>query len=365
MDYLNDSFADILTPGAADYVDFSNEVFYGGDGGFISPGGSCDSNETTYELTVPTVEIPKEPTSIAMSTAFSASLNVGDGESDLVLVSKDAVHFFIRRNRLLKASSNQFAFLLDLYLDLSFQTPLHPIYLTEDAQTLNIVLHVIYNLSFRLYSPPLEILLQAVQTLGKYGVALDPHVHPGTALYDDIVLKMPYEPLEVYIIAAEHDLFELAQAASGFLLSLSLLSIPRLTSARLNSDYLTMLYNMHLSRTIVLQRLVSRQPEAHEPTSHCGFSEYQALKAAWSVAASGFVLGAGADVSAALIRNTLESLKFSLPCTQCQQCVQRRVSDVLLKWTTTPRTICRDYHDFFVVLSKQESESFLGASPYA
>lgn len=42
------------------------------------------------------------------------------------------------------------------------------------------------------------------------------------------------------------------------------------------------------------------------------------------------------DVSAALIRNTLESLKFSLPCMQCQQCVQQRVNEVLQKWSLTP-----------------------------
>lgn len=236
------------------------------------------------------MEMPKEPSTFAMSTAFNLQMDISeDGGTDVVLVSKDAVHFFVRRSRLLSASTNQFGFLLDPYLD---QTTQQFIPLTEDSQNLNIVLHIVYGVSFRLYSPPLELLLQTIGTLEKYGVALDTRIIPGTPLFDDIVLKMPYKPLEVYIVAAEHDLFELARAASGYLLTISLLSLPRATTLRLNVEYMAMLYNLHMSRTSVLQQLVSRPPDGHVPMFHCGFSECQAMRSAWSVAASTFILKA-------------------------------------------------------------------------
>lgn len=269
-----------------------------------------------------------------------------------MLVSRDGVHFFVHRNRLLGASSSRFAFLLDSYVD---QATSQTIQVTEDAQTLNVMLHVIYNISFHLYSPPLEILLQAIRTFEKYGLTLDMHILPGTPLFEDIVLKTPCQPLEVYLVAAEYDLFELARAASGYLLSTSLLFLPEAAILRLNVEYLSMLYNLHKLRTMVLQHLVSQPPDGHEPKFHCGFSECQAMRSAWSVTASTFVLQANPglcpnvtlfnlntsiqlslDVSATLIRNTLQSLKFSLPCMQCQQCVQRRVNEVLLKWSITP-----------------------------
>lgn len=294
-----------------------------------------------------------EPSTFAISTTFNLQMNFSADEetdSDVVLVSRDAVHFFVHRNRLLSASSSRFAFLLDPYVD---QATSQTIQVTEDAQTLNVMLHVIYNISFHLYSPPLEILLQAIRTFEKYGLTLDMHILPGTPLFEDIVLKTPCQPLEVYLIAAEYDLFELARAASGYLLSTSLLFLPEAAILRLNVEYLSMLYNLHKLRTMVLQHLVSQPPDGHEPKFHCGFSECQAMRSAWSVTASMFVLQANPglcpnitlskmsiepsiDVSAALIRNTLESLKFSLPCMQCQQCVQRRVNEVLLKWSITP-----------------------------
>lgn len=234
-------------------------------------------------------EAPKESTTFAMSTAFELQEDSGDGGTDVVLVSKDAVHFFVRRSRLLDASNSHFAYLLDPYVD---QATRQTIQLAEDAQILNIVLHVVYGISFRVYCPPLDILLQTVRTLGKYGVALNIRMLPGTHLYEDIVLKMPYQPLEVYIVAAEFDLFDLARTASGYLLSISLLSLPKATTLRLNTDYLTMLYNLHMSRTIVLQRIVARQPDGHAPNFDCGFSQCQAMKSAWSAAASAFVLKA-------------------------------------------------------------------------
>ncbi|KAK7691893.1 hypothetical protein QCA50_005298 [Cerrena zonata] len=331
MDYLDDSIVDPLI--SADYPDFSDEVYYSSNDDFIYPSGGDNMNENTSEPIIP-VESQKEPSSFSMSTAFSAYMNFGDGEPDVVLMSRDAVHFFVRRNRLLNVSNNQFALLLSPYIDLSFQTAQQPIQLTEDAQTLNI---------------------QAIQTLEKYGIVLSTHLIPGTPLFDDIVLKTPYQPLEVYIVAAEHDLFQLAQIASGYLLSISLLSIPRMQLSRLNSDYLAMLYNLHIVRTLVLQRLISRPPDEHEATFQCGFSAYQAMKSAWSVATSSFILNANPDVSAALIRNTLESLKFSLPCIRCRKCVQDRVNEILLKWSITPRTICRDTGYYFSVLSPQDS----------
>ncbi|KAK7689796.1 hypothetical protein QCA50_006435 [Cerrena zonata] len=344
MDNLYDPHIDTIP------ITYTND----GNDGPVSSGGSCDIDETTFEPGMPIMDLQEEHTSIAISTAFNAYMDIDIGGSDMILVSKDAVHFFVQRSRLLDASNNQFASLINPYFYGPLQIPRETLQLTEDALTLNVVLHIIYHISFRLYSPPLEVLLQAVKTLGKYGIALDLYLCPGTFLFDDIVLQMPRQPLEVYIVAAEYDLFELARAASGCLLSISPLSISKPTLLRLNSEYMSMLYNMHISRANVLQRIVSRQPDEHEPTSRCGLREYQMMKVAWSATTSHFVLGARPDVSAALIRNTLESFKYSLPCTQCQQCVQRRINEVLLKWTITPRTICRNWRDFFIALPPKD-----------
>lgn len=313
---------------------------------------TCRSKFHYFQIQISQMQENKESSSsMAMSTAFNA---YNDAQSDVVLISEDGVHFFVRRQRLLCASTSRFAFLLNPYQDARFPTSQEPIQLSENAETLNIVLHILYGISFRVYAPPLETLLLAIRTLSKYGIPLEAYVVPETPLFDDILLKMPFQPMEVYIVAAEYDLFELARAASTYLLSFPLLTMPRAISRRLNSDYISMLYNLHISRMRVLQRLIAVPPSQHNPTYACGYSEYQNMKSAWTLTAAQFIINAEPgglndaffsclsclnsriDVSAALIRNTLESVQFSLRCAECQKCVQRRVSDVLLKWSLTP-----------------------------
>lgn len=235
-------------------------------------------------------DAPKALSSFAMSTVFGMRTDFGDGQPDVVLLSQDAVHFFLRRARLLAVSSSQFDYFLHPYLNASFSTLRPSMPLTEDSWTLNVVFHIIYGISFRIFSPPLETLLKAVRSLQKYGIPPNSHVIPGTPIFDDIVLRMPQQPLEVYILAAENDIFELARIASGYLLNLEVHSLPRAATLRISPAYLSLLYNLHMLRKRVLHELILLPPDEHEPTYLCGYGEYQALVREWIYVTSPFLL---------------------------------------------------------------------------
>ena len=52
------------------------------------------------------------------------------------------------------------------------------------------------------------------------------------------------------------------------------------------------------------------------------------------------------DIPAALLNSTLDALKFTTPCTECQQAITRRVQEVVVKWSLTPvstHSLCADF----------------------
>lgn len=224
-----------------------------------------------------------------MSTAFSASSDFDDGPPDMILVSTDTVHFYVRQTRLLAASKSFFDNLLPSPPNRPDQALLS---LDEDANTLNIVLHIIYNIPFRHYSPSLDVLLKATKALKKYGIPLNLKLAPGTPLFEELVTKVPFAPIEVYAIAAENDIFPLATEASSYLLSFQFSSLSDEMSLRIGPIYLLMLFHLHTERLHVLQSLVTSPPREHRPTLLCGWTDYQCLKTAWSLACASFMFNA-------------------------------------------------------------------------
>lgn len=243
------------------------------------------------KIGTPATELPGEQVVISISTAFNSSFNHGDLPPDIILNSNDHVYFYVHRTRLYAASSNNFYGLLT-------EDANHPhlttISLQEDSVVINILLHVIYSLSLRQYSPPLETLLEAIKVLKKYGIPLGPHTIRATPLFDELVIKMPFMPLEVYAIAAEHDLFDLAAEASSFLLSFPLSTLTDEMAGRIGPLYLRRFFSLHVERLRVLQQLLARPPPEHPATLDCGWTDHQRLKTAWSLACSGIVYDARA-----------------------------------------------------------------------
>lgn len=158
--------------------------------------------------------------------------------------------------------------------------------LPEPSSTLNVVLHVIYNLSPAHYSPTLETLCAAVDALASFGVPVARHCTAATPIYALILAHAPIAPVDVYALAASHDMYELAVPASAHLLGFSLANLSDEDAARMGPLYLKRLFFLHLGRVEALKRLLLPPPHPHAPTAECDFTEQKKLTRAWALASA-------------------------------------------------------------------------------
>lgn len=222
----------------------------------------------------------------------------------------------------------------------------------EDSPTLNVVLHAIYRLSLTDYSPSLSTLKAAAQALTRYGIPLKSNMCPGMPLFDEMAAKIPTMALEIYTIAAENDLFDLACEASKHLLSLRISSITNEIALRLGPVYLCMLCNLLTERSYVLKRLVVQPPKQHVPTETCGLHAYHDLLFEWAKIASTIILTGSPGslfrcangvmkvdscigISPELLHATLKPFNFPHSCPACVQSIDCHIQDIVSRWSLT------------------------------
>lgn len=158
------------------------------------------------------------------------------------------------------------------------------IMLSESSQVINVVLHTMYTMSCSHFSPSLDHITQAVDALRKYGVPLKTYVAPNTPLYTLILSRAPLFPIELYAVASENDLLELATAISSHLLSFNLSSLTDEIATKIGPVYLKRLFFLHLGRNDALKRLLLSPPSLHGPLPGCDFTEQKKLTRAWALA---------------------------------------------------------------------------------
>lgn len=300
--------------------------------------GSC-----TQEVATPVGTPAKEAEShlsVSVSTAFQPGKEVDQCLPDLILVSSDNVFFHAHSQILLPTSDNAFGGLLLPHLESLKQPSTYPlISMPENANMVNVVLHTIYGMSCQQYNPPLHTLLEAVGILRKYGIPLDRYIASTTPLFDHILAQAPRRPLDAFMTAAEYQLHVLAVAISTHLISYDLSSITDDQARHMGAVYLKRLFDFHQRRVDTIKKLVLTPPEQHPPTVDCGFVDQKKLTRAWALAAASLTWDAKADMSSSLIQASLGSLTSQLSCSLCQGELNKRIKDIVLQWSLTPRTI--------------------------
>lgn len=227
-------------------------------------------------------------TIVSVSTIFYPGASHSQTPPDLILLSRDSVFFYVHSDRLRDASANSF----------NSQLPLEPskpsssledgnhaiVMLSESSQVLNVVLHTVYMMSCSHFSPSLDEITQAVDSLRKYGVPLNTYIAPTLPLYSLILSRAPLFPIELYAVASENDLLELATAISSHLLAYNLSSLTDELATKIGPVYLKRLFFLHLGRNDALKRLLLSPPGLHGPQPGCDFNEQKKLTRAWALA---------------------------------------------------------------------------------
>lgn len=263
---------------------------------------------------------------------FHPTAQLDSAPPDLVLISANRVAFHVHRRRLLTASTNHFAFLLD-------RPAVTIVALPESSQLISVMLHAIYNRPISSPRPTSAIFIAAFDTLKKYGIPLNEYIRLNTPLFTALKTLAQYQPIELYTLAAENDLYDLAAAASSYLISYNLSSITDEVAVRMGSIYLKKLFVLHSRRTKVLRGLLLTPPATHAPTRTCDASNQLRLLRHWDLAVAALQSRVSPSMSIGSLRSIVSTVEPLLTCRDCKAALDTRVRQMIMDWEGTPKTI--------------------------
>ncbi|KAF9058135.1 hypothetical protein BJ165DRAFT_1334371 [Panaeolus papilionaceus] len=280
----------------------------------------------------PVVEDPVETsTLVSVSTTFFPGSQNLSTPPDTVLVSSDNVFFYVNQDVLLRSSDNGFRGLLPAPPPSTKHDSVVPV--PDNSTILNIVLHAIYDLSCAHYSPSFASLITAVNRLPVYGIRTKSRITPSSPFFSLLLSHAPLYPLELYALAAAHDLYDLAVSTSSHLLSFPLSSLTDEMAERIGPVYLKRLFFLHFGRSDALKRVLLPPPHPHPPTPMCDYTEQKKLTRAWALASAYLAWDARPDLSTSAMESALRPLAEHLACSECQEALRDRIKNLVVQWS--------------------------------
>ncbi|KAF5363366.1 hypothetical protein D9756_001054 [Leucocoprinus leucothites] len=285
-----------------------------------------------------------DETSISISTIFNPCVH--STVSDLLFVSSDCVLFYVHSWVLERFPNAPTAFqklnsgpdtpcLSQITTEQLVSDPVDKlIAIPDDSSVLNIILHLLYGTSSAQHSPSLETLVTAVDRMPFYDIEPKDRITPHTPLYDLLLSVAPLSPLQLYTLAAHHDLYELAVATSSHLLYYPLLQLPEVTAERMGVLYLQRLFNLHLTRFSALKQILFTPPKQHVPTKYCNFEEQKKLTRAWALVSSYLAWDARADLSTHSLQSAFQPLMKNIICDACVAGLDERLKGAVIEWAS-------------------------------
>ncbi|KAH7915639.1 hypothetical protein BJ138DRAFT_20587 [Hygrophoropsis aurantiaca] len=257
-----------------------------------------------------------------VSTAFPPGSATSRHLPDLVLMSSDSVFFHVHRSVLQAASET--AFLISYHtLPLPSDRNSEPMITVQDSSTiLNIVLHVIY-----------------VRSLANNQIPIKKFVTPSDPLGSFILAFAPLYPLQVYALAAQYDIHDLAVAMSPHLLSANLASVTDELADQMGPRYLKSLFLLHFERVEALKRLLMPPPHPHQPTPTCSSADQSKVARAWTLATAYLIWDSKVDLSTATIKSVIGPIERQIQCLTCRDTLKNRMDALVVQWTNVKRTI--------------------------
>ncbi|KAK0505246.1 hypothetical protein EDD18DRAFT_1128280 [Armillaria luteobubalina] len=290
--------------------------------GLITPPSSDDSCPDNKE------------TGLDVPTTFFPGMT-GHQPPDITLISSDGVQFQVHLDALYGRSSSGFA---SLPSATSPEPGITVLNVTEQSDVLSIILLTMYGKPITDYRP-FEVLVTAVDSLERYGMQPQRYVKPTQPLFELIRFHIPHHPLDIYILAAHYDLFQLAEAASSHLLSTVLETITEVQSMRMGAMYLKRLYDLHSRRMDALKSILIRSPGPHPSTPTCSLSDQDGVSRAWTLAAAYLIWEARPDISFRYIESTMGALKQKVSCEDCKQAIDAQVRQCIVDWNSVKGSI--------------------------
>ncbi|ESK91460.1 hypothetical protein Moror_2684 [Moniliophthora roreri MCA 2997] len=267
----------------------------------------------------------------------------GRPPSDVMFLSKDCLLFYADEHTLLQSSNNNFKGLLPLN---GQEMEERIIFLKDLASSeLEIILQAIYHAPSSKENPTggnlddFRMLARGIGWLPTFGVPPKSVVLPFTPLFDRILLFAPLYPLEVYALAGQYGMEDLAVAVSTHTIPVELWNVTEELAERMGASYLLRLFRLHMERESILKAQLEMSPDLHAPTEECGFDDQRALKRKWNTGVAFLAAKIKADTSTTLIREALMAHTGDITCEDCVKARDTRLNSILSEWSLAVRSI--------------------------
>ncbi|KAJ2924484.1 hypothetical protein H1R20_g12620, partial [Candolleomyces eurysporus] len=257
-------------------------------------------------------------------------------ESDLVLSSADGVLFYVHASTIDKASPTALSSFLGFSTS-GIKEDIIPI--PELAPILNIILHTIYQSSCAQNSPSSDELIEAIDKLPRFGITPGTLVRPNAPIYQLLLSHAPIRAIDVYAMAAHHNLRELAEAASSHLLAYSMENLSDEMAAKMGPYYLKRLFLLHMTRVEEAKKILLQPPSFHPANKKCSFEDQRKVTRAWALGTTYLAWDVRPGLSLSRIQNVFEPLVSTMECTACQDMVKKRIREVVTSWAAVKCTI--------------------------
>ena len=202
---------------------------------------------------------------------------------DTRVASSDGVIFHLDARRILQASPTAFQHYLSASLsDPKYRTEI--IRIDCPSQELDIIFHALYGTLITANSVDILIYIKAIDLMPGYGLIPAAVIRSPTPLYNILLSQAPLRPIDVYALAARHDLEELAVTVSSHLVSNDLKKISDELALGMGPIYLKRLVLLQRDRFNALKSIVLRPPYPHPPTDQCGLQEQKSQTRVWALA---------------------------------------------------------------------------------
>ncbi|CAL1715460.1 unnamed protein product [Somion occarium] len=263
------------------------------------------------------------------SPAFHPTANLDSYPSDIVVTSSDRIAFYVHSRRILSVSTNHFASLLIQPLPIGGK--LKVFLLGEDSQVLNVVFHTIYLKPFGQSPSPVAVFV-AIDAFNKYGIPVDQYIRPNTPLFPPLLAHAANDPLNVYAVAGQYNLYELAAAASAHLLALDPEDVTDEHAVRMGPIYLKRLLLLRPARKRLLEELLLQGPSEHPPTPQCGVDNQRRTGRQWDLMITNLLSGPTPNLPSATIQATLSPIGNHIGCRDCKAALDERIQQIVTNW---------------------------------
>ncbi|KAI0709656.1 hypothetical protein C8T65DRAFT_739835 [Cerioporus squamosus] len=273
----------------------------------------------------------RTPTGGSVSTVFNVSLLIEGSPPDLIIITTDTVYFHVHTRIILRLSTNDFYGML--------ADTVSTITVAETAAVINVVLHVLYGRSCTEFKPTFEEVVAAVASLVKYGAALSTLAVEGLPLFAVLLAHAPLHAIDLYALAGQHKLEEVAVAVSAHLLAYDTSQLTDELAVEMGPVYLKRIMELHQKLLFTLKAIVLMPPSKHPATAYCDAAAQGRLTTAWAFAAAQLVWDVRPSISTDTLQTAFERAYTSTTCPDCRARLQYRIEEITRTWSGVKRTI--------------------------